>query len=235
MVGSSRSWGTRENNFRGREKTRRKQNPGKVGLPSKSCAGAWEKRLSKQALLFSSLEVSLDKHLTKRGSWGPEMQRDQSSKESKHLLIQLLVSHWDTLRGLITSVGSQWSLLQTGFHRQAGVVLSAELPRLQSLPWDGSGTGRAGQLQGDLSKKDHGDVLSPIQEGLGTASLHPALAGPSAQHRIVARTGILCPGLHPVAPSSPFLGSIPQPLGRKASVGINPEAACAQRWVREHV
>lgn len=54
-------------------------------------------------------------YLAKRGTWGPELQRDRSSKESKHLLIQLPVSHWDVLRGLITTVGSQQSLLWTDF------------------------------------------------------------------------------------------------------------------------
>lgn len=43
------------NDFRGRETTWRKQNPSKVGLCSKKCAGAWEKRLSKQAQLFRCL------------------------------------------------------------------------------------------------------------------------------------------------------------------------------------
>lgn len=91
--------------------------------------------------------------------------------------------------------------------------------------------GRAGQLPGDLSKKDHGDVLPPM----GTDGLHPARAGPAPQHRIIAGIGILCPGLAPTCTQQPISEQHPAADQRKASMGINPEAARAQRWVREHV
>lgn len=165
--------------------------PGRGGFPSKPCfSDAYSK----------SREVS-----GKKGNLGAELQWDQSSKESKHLLTQ----PWDTLCGLITSVGSQQSLLQTQFHRQAGGSLSIELPRLQILLGTALELG-AGQLQGNLSQKGHGGMSS-----------HPSKAG---WHRQAAsctcRT--FCPTscshshrdtVPGSAPSSPFLGSIPQTVG----------------------
>lgn len=41
--------------------------------------------------------VSLEEHPAKSRTWGPKLQRDRSSKDPKHLLIQLQVSRWDVL------------------------------------------------------------------------------------------------------------------------------------------
>lgn len=110
MVGSPRSRATRENHFRGQEASRRKENPGKEGLPR---AGAWEERLSKQAL---PLDASKSTEAPgKKGDLGPELQSNVSSKGSKHLFTQCLVRHWAVLHGLITSVGPQGACSSPSF------------------------------------------------------------------------------------------------------------------------
>lgn len=201
MVGSPRSWGTGENNFRGQETTQSTQNPGKVRLLSKRGARTWEKRVSKKAP-------------GKKGDLRARLQRDLSAKDSNHLLIQLLVSHWDILRGLITGVRSRRSLLPTWFHRRAGGVLSAELPRLQPQRWGGSGTGMAlapGEQasSSETLQKAPGRCLPPIQGGLSTARLHPARAD-LPPNTIRSQGQGFCAR---VCTQQPISGSIPQGAG----------------------
>ena len=57
---------------------------------------------------------------------------------------------------------------------------------------------------------------------------------------VVSCTGILCPSLHPVAPSSPFLGSIPQPVGGRLRWALTqrlrvPSGGCTNVCRRRYV
>lgn len=212
MVGSPRSWGTGENNFRGQETTQSTQNPGKVRLLSKRGARTWEKRVSKKAP-------------GKKGDLRARLQRDLSAKDSNHLLIQLLVSHWDILRGLITGVRSRRSLLPTWFHRRAGGVLSAELPRLQPQRWGGSGTGMAlapgEQASSSETSPESTGAMSPTHLGrVEHSQAASCTCRPSTQHHTLARAGILCSGLH----SAAHFWQHPTGSWREVLVGINPEA-----------
>ena len=80
MVGSPRSQGTRENNFRGRETSRRKQNPGESGAAQqKPCWGLGEEAFQAspafQMLISKSLAPSKKGDLGARAAKGSELQR----------------------------------------------------------------------------------------------------------------------------------------------------------------
>lgn len=231
MVGSLRSQDTRENNFRGRETTGRKQNTGKAGLPSKSHAGAWEKRVSKQALLFRCLQVSLEKHPVKRGTWGPDLQRDWSSKESKHLLIQPLGrAAWADNQRWVPAEPPLDPISQTGWRGAQRRAAEAAAPA----------SGRLCHWENRPARR------RPLRKGTwGCPPTHPGMVGHSRAASYTCSTFCptpyscadrdFVPGSAPTCTQQPIFEPHPTTDRWKASVGINPEAAPAQRWVREHV
>lgn len=137
MVGSARLQGTREQ-FQRAGNNLEKAEPQQSGaVQQKTCWGLGEEALQAspafQMLISKSREAP-----GKKGDLGSELQRDRSSEETQHLLIQCL-SHWDVLHGLIASAGAAWGHYSTG---------------------------TPGQRQGDLSREDSGDV-PPCFQGAG--------------------------------------------------------------------
>lgn len=140
---------------------------------------------------------------------------------SKHLLIWLLASPWDTLRGLITSTGS---------HRDGG-ALSAALPSSQPLPWDIPVLGKRASRQETPPKGSWGGVLPPGPAGrAGRRAAPSCTCRTRGWHHAGGHTEILCPCPRPLPPSSGALGT--RALSGRLCV---PSSGCAYTCGRRYV